>query len=227
MTRHSTTPSNFYSVQARTQFGALCWRMHRGKVEVLLITSRDTGRWVIPKGWPMAGLTPEAAAAREAWEEAGVEGAVDATCSGHFTYQKVMSETDAVQCAVAVYGLRVARLVAKFPERDQRRRKWFTVAKAARKVWEPELRSLMRGFVPPKPAAKGAKGAAKRKGVVLDQLLERADRTAAVLAGGRVPDAVMADAILPEDLPTADFQRDALPMHEDAAVLRPPGSAGL
>ena len=59
---------------ARTQYGALCWRMHRGKVEVLLITSRDTGRWVIPKGWPIAGLAPAETAAREAWEEAGVEG---------------------------------------------------------------------------------------------------------------------------------------------------------
>ncbi|MEN9850080.1 MAG: hypothetical protein RL128_243, partial [Pseudomonadota bacterium] len=59
---------------ARTQYGALCWRMHRGKVEVLLITSRDTGRWVIPKGWPIDGLAPAQTAAREAWEEAGVEG---------------------------------------------------------------------------------------------------------------------------------------------------------
>ena len=61
------------TIDARTQYGALCWRMHRGKVEVLLITSRDTGRWVIPKGWPIDGLAPAQTAAREAWEEAGVE----------------------------------------------------------------------------------------------------------------------------------------------------------
>ncbi len=167
MTRQRIKPSEFSDCNdaiPRTQYGALCWRMHRDRVEVLLITSRDTGRWVIPKGWPMAGLRPEAAAEREAWEEAGVEGAVDTTCAGLYTYQKVLTETDAVPCAVAVFGLRVARLVAQFPERKQRRRKWFTVAKAARKVWEPELRSLMLGFVPPKGRGKaGGKAQAKAR----------------------------------------------------------------
>ena len=125
------------------QYGAICWRMHRGKVEVLLITSRDTGRWVIPKGWPVTGLTPAGSAAREAWEEAGVEGVITETGIGLFRYDKLMSPQAALPCQVEVFALRVARLKDKFPERGERRRKWFPAEKAARKVAEPELRHLL------------------------------------------------------------------------------------
>lgn len=129
--------------ETRTQYGALCWRLHRGKVEVLLVTSRDTGRWIIPKGWPISGLTPADTAAREAWEEAGVQGEVATDDLGAYGYAKVMTPTQAIPCSVQVYGLRVAALKDKFPERKQRRRKWFGVEKAARKVAEPELRALL------------------------------------------------------------------------------------
>lgn len=125
------------------QFGAICWRMHRGKIEVLLITSRDTGRWVIPKGWPMANRSPAAAAAQEAWEEAGVQGQVVETALGRFGYKKLFGPKRSVDCTVEVFALRVARLVDKFPERKERRRKWFAAEKAARKVNEPELRQLL------------------------------------------------------------------------------------
>ncbi len=125
------------------QFGALCWRMHRGRVEVLLITSRDTGRWVIPKGWATDGLSPSLSAAREAWEEAGVEGEVSETGLGQFRYDKVVRAAQAIPCEVQVFGLRVARLAERFPERKQRRRKWFNAATAARKVNEPQLRALL------------------------------------------------------------------------------------
>lgn len=130
----------------RTQYGALCWRMHRGKVEVLLITSRDTGRWVIPKGWPIDGLSPASAAAREAWEEAGVQGDVLEDGLGAFGYDKALSPNKSIPCSVHVFGLRVARLKDNFPERKERRRKWFALEKAARKVAEPELRALLLGL---------------------------------------------------------------------------------
>ncbi|KAF0172106.1 MAG: NUDIX hydrolase [Rhodobacteraceae bacterium] len=125
------------------QYGALCWRMHRGKVEVLLITSRDTGRWVIPKGWPMDKRTPAQAAAQEAWEEAGVQGEIAEIRLGGFDYQKIINPKRALACHVEVFALRVTKLVNKFPERQQRRRKWFSAEKAARKVNEPELRQLL------------------------------------------------------------------------------------
>jgi 8-oxo-dGTP pyrophosphatase MutT (NUDIX family) len=130
-------------VDVRTQYGALCWRMHRGKVEVLLITSRDTGRWVIPKGWPIAGLAPAETAAREAWEEAGVEGDIADYGLGVFDYDKVLGPKGCIPCSVEVFGLRVAELKGKFPERKERRRKWFDFEKAARKVAEPQLRALL------------------------------------------------------------------------------------
>jgi 8-oxo-dGTP pyrophosphatase MutT (NUDIX family) len=133
----------------RIQYGALCWRSLAGVVEVLMITSRDTGRWIIPKGWPIAGLAPEAAAAQEAWEEAGVEGVMNPVCLGRYGYQKCLSVDATVPCAVAVYGLRVTRLADKFPEVKERRRAWFNLADAAGLVEEPDLGQLIAGFLPP------------------------------------------------------------------------------
>ena len=125
------------------QIGALCWRMHRGKVEVLLITSRDTGRWVIPKGWPMADRSAPEAAAQEAWEEAGVKGELAPQVLGTYGYDKIMKPGSARPCTVEVYPLRVGELAEKFPERKERRRKWFAAEKAARKVAEPSLRDIL------------------------------------------------------------------------------------
>ena len=133
----------------KVQYGALCWREAGEGVEVLLITSRDTGRWVIPKGWPMPGLAPEAAAAQEAWEEAGVNGQINPMCIGRFGYQKGLSVSATVPCAVAVYGLRVAKLATTFPEVKERQRKWFSLAEAATLVAEPELSQIIAGFTPP------------------------------------------------------------------------------
>jgi 8-oxo-dGTP pyrophosphatase MutT (NUDIX family) len=126
-----------------TQVAALCWRKHRDQVQVLLITSRDTGRWVLPKGWPMSGCTAAETAAREAWEEAGVEGRITPEVLGLFGYDKVLAPGQAQPCMVSVYALRVAGLARRFPERKERRRKWFTAEKAARKVAEAELRNLL------------------------------------------------------------------------------------
>ena len=134
-----------------TQYGALCWRLTSdGKPEVLLITSRDTGRWVIPKGWPMKGKGPCEAALQEAYEEAGVEGKVSEACAGLYSYTKVLGpdRSGGVPCVVAVYALQVRKLLSDFPEVDERRRKWFSPKKAAQKVDEPELQELLRGFSP-------------------------------------------------------------------------------
>jgi 8-oxo-dGTP pyrophosphatase MutT (NUDIX family) len=141
---------------ARTQYGALCWRLNAGILEVLLVTSRDTGRWIIPKGWPMPGLAPEAAAAQEAWEEAGVEGEVNPVALGRYGYHKVLALAVPVPCAVVVYGLRVIQLVETFPEMKERRREWFPQAEAAALVQEPDLARLIAGFTPPDPAGRRA-----------------------------------------------------------------------
>ena len=138
--------------EPRMQCAALCWRQVQGRIEVLLITSRETGRWVIPKGWPIEGLPPTAGAAREAWEEAGVRGEIGATCLGVYWYDKVLDRAgetpQAVPCVVAVYPMQVTTLRRDFPEAAQRRTKWFALDKAARKVLEPELAALIAGFRP-------------------------------------------------------------------------------
>ena len=127
----------------RSQYGAICWRKAARGLDVLLITSRETGRWVIPKGWPIKGISAAASAAREAWEEAGVEGKLCETCLGVFSYQKVMPEDHSIPCAVAIYGLRVEKLSRRYPEQRMRRRKWFGVREAASLVAEPELSALL------------------------------------------------------------------------------------
>lgn len=135
----------------RTQYGAVCWRVLRQQLQVLLVTSRDTGRWIIPKGWPIAGQTPEQSAAREAWEEAGVEGRILPTCIGLFGYDKIMGPTVSIPCIVAVFPLQVSRLRNRYPEHKERRRKWFAPEKAAEKVGEAELSALLVAFTPPQP----------------------------------------------------------------------------
>ena len=128
------------------QCAALCFRVRRGKTQVLLVTSRDTGRWLLPKGWPIAGLNPTETAAREAWEEAGVKGAVLDECLGHYSYLKTFADRAGQPCIVSVYPLRVELTADRFRESQQRRRKWFAVTKAATLVQEPELQRLIADF---------------------------------------------------------------------------------
>ncbi len=130
------------------QVGALCWRRTGKGLRVLLITSRDTGRWVIPKGWPMRNRTDAEAAAREAYEEAGLRGEVSPRRIGIYTYQKVLDPKRAIPCVVRVFPLEAHEMLQKYPETGQRRVKWFAPDKAARKVAEPELAALIRGFDP-------------------------------------------------------------------------------
>ncbi|MGG7646053.1 NUDIX hydrolase [Rhodovulum sp. YNF3179] len=132
--------------EVRTQFAALCYRVRKGATEVLLITSRDTGRWVLPKGWPMDGVTPADAAAREAWEEAGVTGQVRHAVAGLYSYNKAMESDDDLPCIVAIFPLQVRKLARDFPERGLRKRKWFSPRKAAGKVREPELQEILSRF---------------------------------------------------------------------------------
>nr|WP_289069582.1 NUDIX hydrolase [uncultured Aliiroseovarius sp.] len=129
----------------RTQFGALPFRIKNGKVEILLITSRGTGRWIIPKGWPMDGETPAGSAATEAFEEAGVEGTISHDVLGFYSYTK-NHDGQRLPCVVAVFPLKVKKQLKSFPEKGQRRRKWVSQKKAAQLVWEPELRRIIKGF---------------------------------------------------------------------------------
>ena len=132
----------------RSQFAALCYKKVKGKLKILLVTSRRSGRWVVPKGWPMDNKTPAKSAAQEAWEEAGVIGDATDRCLGVFTYKKTGIHPNELPCMVMVYPVRIKSLVADFPEKSQRRRKWFSPDKAAAKVAEPELARILRDFDP-------------------------------------------------------------------------------
>jgi len=133
-------------VAHRQQYAALPWRDSKSGVEILLITSRETRRWVIPKGWPMITLAAHDAAAQEAWEEAGVRGEIAPAPIGAFRYRKRMKSGSAQRCRVDVYPLAVATEAKDWPERRQRQRRWAPALEAARMVEEPELRAIIEAF---------------------------------------------------------------------------------
>lgn len=132
----------------RQQYAALPWRRTKAGIEILLITSRETRRWVIPKGWPMITLAAHDAAAQEAWEEAGVRGEILAAPIGAFRYRKRMKIGSPQRCRVDVYPLAVAVEAKDWPEKRQRQRRWVPAPEAARMVEEPGLRLIIEGFNP-------------------------------------------------------------------------------
>ena len=132
----------------RTQFAALCYRLRKGKPEVLLVTSRRTKRWIIPKGWPQDGMLPAQSAAIEALEEAGVEGKLSNESLGIYSYTKHHVSGRAIPCVGIVYSLKVKTIHDRYREIGQRKRKWFSLADAARRVSEPELAHIIRSFNP-------------------------------------------------------------------------------
>ena len=118
-------------------------RTPRGAMEVLLVTSRETRRWVVPKGWPWRKIKDHDAAAGEAWEEAGVHGKMRPKSIGSYTYDK-RRKNKLQQLRVWVFLLEVTEEAAIWPEVKQRERGWFTPAKAADLVAEPDLKELLR-----------------------------------------------------------------------------------
>lgn len=130
--------------QRSTQVAALCYRECAQGKQILLITSRDTKRWILPKGWPIEGLDGPSSAAQEAWEEAGVRGAVtDPEPLGSYSYDKRLSGGAVIPVEVQVYLTHVGALADAFPEVEERQRKWVLPAQAAAMVDEPELQTLL------------------------------------------------------------------------------------
>ncbi|MGE0499522.1 MAG: NUDIX hydrolase [Rhizobiaceae bacterium] len=130
----------------RVQVAALPWRKADDGVEVMLITSRDTGRWVLPKGWPERAEPLWDAAAREAMEEAGLSGAVAHREAGSYFYSKGVANGDDIPCEVLVYPLEVDRVADKWKERRERQRRWVRAGDAAAMVNEPDLAALISAF---------------------------------------------------------------------------------
>jgi 8-oxo-dGTP pyrophosphatase MutT (NUDIX family) len=129
----------------RVQYAALPYRLNgRAQPEVMLVTSRETRRWIIPKGWPHKGKTPHRSAAREAFEEAGVVGAVSRQSIGSFFYRKRLKKGAFVDCEVHVFALKVKRQRKVWPEQRQREVRWLSAGAAAKTVQEAKLREIIR-----------------------------------------------------------------------------------
>lgn len=132
------------------QVAALCHRTGKAGVEILLVTS-SRGRWILPKGWPIEGLTPAEAAKQEAWEEAGVKsGDVSDVPFGTYVAEKRFDNGAAVPCEIQVHLIAVKEMSDSFPEANKRERKWIATDKAAELVDEPGLRQLLLSFDAPK-----------------------------------------------------------------------------
>lgn len=144
----AAVPEKLFDGAFRQQYGALCFRRLPDGIEILLVTTRESGRWVIPKGWPMKKKKPHEAAATEAWEEAGVRGKVKKKPVGRYTYLKLLDDGDVAPCVVDVFQLEVMENHDQFKERGERRIEWFSPDEAARRVREIELKSLLIEFRP-------------------------------------------------------------------------------
>lgn len=132
--------------QARRQCAALPVFGRGPAARIILVTSRETRRWVIPKGWIEPNEPPYRSAAREAFEEAGLAGEPDPEPIGLYAYPKRMPRGVVLPCQVIVYRFRVARLLPDWPERHERTRRLFTPTAAAALVHEPELAELLRAL---------------------------------------------------------------------------------
>lgn len=130
---------------SRYQVAALCWRRAATGLEVLLISSRHSGRWILPKGWPQLGQDSAGTALQEAWEEAGIR--FDGTPTGpigSYSYRKRLDGDVPVRTEVEIFAIEVTELRDDFPEAGQRKREWFSPEAAAALVQEPGLAQILR-----------------------------------------------------------------------------------
>jgi 8-oxo-dGTP pyrophosphatase MutT (NUDIX family) len=133
--------------EALRQYAAICYRItaERG-VEVLLVTTRETRRWTIPKGWPIKGCSGHEVAKIEAWEEGGVKGKIKKRSCGYYSYLKKLDIDTTALTLVQVYPLAVQKVFDKFPECKQRQLRWITPGEAAELVDEAQLKGLLVSF---------------------------------------------------------------------------------
>jgi 8-oxo-dGTP pyrophosphatase MutT (NUDIX family) len=130
------------------QSGVIPYRVRNGRVEILLITTRDRQRWVIPKGGIVSGMTPPASAAKEAWEEAGVIGQVDGTQLGTYKYRK-----RGKIYRVKMYLLPVEIVSSYYPEASIRYRRWLDAKQAMKLIKQTSLKRILKGIIETKSHA--------------------------------------------------------------------------
>jgi 8-oxo-dGTP pyrophosphatase MutT (NUDIX family) len=139
------------------QVAALPWRQGEAGLEILLVSTRTTKRWVIPKGWTMDGKADHEAAVIEAFEEAGVRGEAELTSVGRYGYLKILKSGKPRHLNVNVFAVAVDEVLEDWPERGQRQRQWVLPQQALGLIGEPELLPVIAAF-------------AKREGVAVTQM---------------------------------------------------------
>jgi len=149
------------SQAVRLQYGALPYRISiQGELEILLVTTRQSGRWIIPKGGPIKGLKATASAAQEAYEEAGVRGVMKTRPIGKFNFDKNLEEGVTIPCEVSVFALYVTNQYATWPEQSQRTCRWFKPEEALSLLTDEGLVVIIHAFIE-RNAAKALKMTAK------------------------------------------------------------------
>ena len=129
------------------QVAALCTRKRRAGVEVLLVTSRGSGRWILPKGWPVDGKSGPESALQEAWEEAGVKRArIRPDPVGIYYYDKILDSGTPLPVETTVYHVEVDAMDKDYPEAGERKRRWLPPTVAAGMVREPHLQQLLQSL---------------------------------------------------------------------------------
>lgn len=129
---------------ARYQVAALCWREAGEGIEILLVSSLTTQRWILPKGWPKDGRDGGGTALEEAWEEAGIRILGEPPVGiGRYTYQKRLRGDVPVRTIVDVYAIHIRDILDHYPEEGRRERAWVSPAEAAARIQEPELKQLL------------------------------------------------------------------------------------
>lgn len=131
------------------QTAALPWRFGEGgRVEIMMVTSRVSGHWLIPKGWPMPGKTDAQAAGQEALEEAGITGRICDVALGSYRYEKLLKDGSSIDCTVSVYALEVTEERKNWCEKAARTRRWLPLEDAAARAYEPGLSALLARLDP-------------------------------------------------------------------------------
>jgi 8-oxo-dGTP pyrophosphatase MutT (NUDIX family) len=142
------TGKNDADIKPRRQVAALPYAKVKGMIKFMLVTSRETGRPVLPKGWTEKSLSDAEAAEREAYEEAGIKGKIAKKPVGSYDYVKIIGPGFALPCIVAVYPLQIRKHLKSWPEMNERERLFLTADEAANRVAEPELAEILRSFRP-------------------------------------------------------------------------------
>ena len=128
------------------QIAAACLRTSSKGREILMITSSN-GRWILPKGWPIDGKSDAETAQQEAWEEAGVrKGEPSEEPIGTYDGTKRFDNGIEIPCRTEIYKIDVTDSTKKFPEANDRSRKWMSIGRARKLVDEPGLRKFLKSL---------------------------------------------------------------------------------